>query len=161
MLHHVSLDIKAGERLALVGPSGGGKTTLCNLIPRFYEVTGGRILIDGQDVTKLPEHKRAALLGRVFQDPMMGTAPTMMIEENLALAARRGQRRGLRWGITPLERADYKELLRTLDLGLEDRLTSKVGLLSGGQRQAITLLMASIKKPKLLLLDEHLSLIHI
>ena len=155
VLHHVSLDIKAGERLALVGPSGGGKTTLCNLIPRFYEVTGGRILIDGQDVTKLPEHKRAALLGRVFQDPMMGTAPTMMIEENLALAARRGQRRGLKWGITPLERADYKELLRTLDLGLEDRLTSKVGLLSGGQRQALTLLMASLKQPKLLLLDEH------
>ena len=116
---------------------------------------GGSILIDGQDVTKLPEHKRAALLGRVFQDPMMGTAPTMMIEENLALAARRGQRRGLQWVITPLERADYKELLRTLDLGLEDRLTSKVGLLSGGQRQALTLLMASLKQPKLLLLDEH------
>ena len=112
-------------------------------------------VIDGQDVTKLPEHKRAAFLGRVFQDPMMGTAPTMQIEENLALAARRGQPRGLKWGITPAERADYKELLRKLDLGLEDRLTAKVGLLSGGQRQALTLLMASLKQPKLLLLDEH------
>lgn len=115
----------------------------------------GTISIDGHNVTRLPEYKRAALIGRVFQDPMMGTAATMQIEENLALAARRGQRRGLKWGITRTERADYKELLRTLDLGLEDRMTSKVGLLSGGQRQAVTLLMAALRQPRLLLLDEH------
>ena len=123
----------------------------------FADVNMGRgaIVIDGVDVTRLPEHKRAKFIGRVFQDPMMGTAPTMQIEENLALAARRGQRRGLGWGITKTERADYRELLRDLDLGLEDRLTSKVGLLSGGQRQALTLLMAALKRPKLLLLDEH------
>ena len=121
-------------------------------------LAGGRratSCIGGMDVTHLPEHKRAKFIGRVFQDPMMGTAATMQIEENLALAARRGQSRGLRWGITKTERADYRELLRDLDLGLEDRLTSKVGLLSGGQRQALTLLMAALKRPKLLLLDEH------
>ena len=120
-----------------------------------YPVDSGSIAIGGQNVTRLPEHKRARFIGRVFQDPMMGTAATMQIEENLALAARRGQPRGLGWGITKTERADYRELLRDLGLGLEDRLTSKVGLLSGGQRQALTLLMASLKRPKLLLLDEH------
>ena len=118
-------------------------------------VDQGRITIDGTDVTHLPEYKRAKFLGRVFQDPMTGTAASMQIEENLALAARRGQSRGLRWGVTHKEREEYRELLKTLDLGLEDRLTAKVGLLSGGQRQALTLLMATLKKPKLLLLDEH------
>ena len=154
-LNNLSLTLADGDFVTVIGGNGAGKSTMLNAIAGVFPVDSGSILIDGQDVTKLPEHKRAALLGRVFQDPMMGTAPTMMIEENLALAARRGQRRGLKWGITPLERADYKELLRTLDLGLEDRLTSKVGLLSGGQRQALTLLMASLKQPKLLLLDEH------
>ena len=153
-LNDLSLTLADGDFVTVIGGNGAGKSTMLNAIAGVFPVDSGSILIDGQDVTKLPEHKRAALLGRVFQDPMMGTAPTMMIEENLALAARRGQRRGLKWGITPLERADYKELLRTLDLGLEDRLTSKVGLLSGGQRQALTLLMASLKQPKLLLLDE-------
>ena len=153
-LNDLSLTLADGDFVTVIGGNGAGKSTMLNAIAGVFPVDSGSILIDGQDVTKLPEHKRAALLGRVFQDPMMGTAPTMMIEENLALAARRGQRRGLKWGIT-LERADYKELLRTLDLGLEDRLTSKVGLLSGGQRQALTLLMASLKQPKLLLLDEH------
>ena len=128
---------------------------MLNAVAGTWMVDSGSILIDGTDVTRLPEHKRAAFIGRVFQDPMMGTAPTMQIEENLALAARRGERRGLGWGITKAERAQYREMLRRLDLGLEDRLTSKVGLLSGGQRQALTLLMASLKKPKLLLLDEH------
>ena len=154
-LNDLSLTLADGDFVTVIGGNGAGKSTMLNAIAGVFPVDSGSILIDGQDVTKLPEHKRAALLGRVFQDPMMGTAPTMMIEENLALAARRGQRRCLKWGITPLERADYKELLRTLDLGLEDRLTSKVGLLSGGQRQALTLLMASLKQPKLLLLDEH------
>ena len=153
-LNNLSLTLADGDFVTVIGGNGAGKSTMLNAIAGVFPVDSGSILIDGQDVTKLPEHKRAALLGRVFQDPMMGTAPTMMIEENLALAARRGQRRGLKWGITPLERADYKELLRTLDLGLEDRLTSKVGLLSGGQRQALTLLMASLKQSKLLL-DEH------
>ena len=147
-LNDLSLTLADGDFVTVIGGNGAGKSTMLNAIAGVFPVDSGSILIDGQDVTKLPEHKRAALLGRVFQDPMMGTAPTMMIEENLALAARRGQRRGLKWGITPLERADYKELLRTLDLGLEDRLTSKVGLLSGGQRQALTLLMASLKQPK-------------
>ena len=154
-LNDLSLTLADGDFVTVIGGNGAGKSTMLNAIAGVFPVDSGSILIDGQDVTKLPEHKRAALLGRVFQDPMMGTAPTMMIEENLALAARRGQRRGLRWGITPRGRADYRELLRTLDLGLEDRLTSKVGLLSGGQRQALTLLMASLKQPKLLLLDEH------
>ena len=128
---------------------------MLNAIAGSFLIDSGSIVIDGQNITNLPEHKRAAFLGRVFQDPMMGTAPTMQIEENLALAARRGKRRGLRWGVTKAERADYQERLRALDLGLEDRMTAKVGLLSGGQRQALTLLMAALQKPKLLLLDEH------
>ena len=128
---------------------------MLNMIAGVYPVDCGSIVIDGVNVTKLPEHKRAKYLGRVFQDPMTGTAADMQIEENLALAARRGARRTLRAGITAKERKEYKELLKILDLGLEERLTAKVGLLSGGQRQALTLLMASIKKPKLLLLDEH------
>ena len=146
-LNHLNLTLNDGDFVTVIGGNGAGKSTMLNAIAGVFQVDEGTITIDGQDVTKLPEHKRAAFLGRVFQDPMMGTAPTMQIEENLALAARRG--------ITAAERADYKELLRKLDLGLEDRLTAKVGLLSGGQRQALTLLMASLKKPKLLLLDEH------
>ena len=154
-LNHLNLTLKDGDFCTVIGGNGAGKSTLLNLVAGVYPVDSGSIAIGGQNVTRLPEHKRASLLGRVFQDPMMGTAPTMQIEENLALAARRGQRRGLKWGITAVERADYKELLRSLDLGLEDRMTAKVGLLSGGQRQALTLLMAALKRPKLLLLDEH------
>ena len=154
-LNGLNLKLNEGDFVTVIGGNGAGKSTMLNAIAGVFQVDSGTITIDGQDVTKLPEHKRAAFLGRVFQDPMMGTAPTMQIEENLALAARRGQPRGLKWGITALERADYRELLKTLDLGLEDRLTAKVGLLSGGQRQALTLLMASLKQPKLLLLDEH------
>jgi putative ABC transport system ATP-binding protein len=154
-LRGVSLTLKEGEFVTVIGGNGAGKSTLLNAVAGVWGVDSGTISIDGVNVTRLPEHKRAKFIGRVFQDPMMGTAPTMQIEENLALAARRGQFRGLRWGITAKERAHYREQLRTLDLGLEDRLTSRVGLLSGGQRQALTLLMASLKRPKLLLLDEH------
>ena len=154
-LNHLNLTLKDGDFCTVIGGNGAGKSTMLNAVAGVFTVDSGSIVIDGQDVTRLPEHKRASLLGRVFQDPMMGTAPTMQIEENLALAARRGQHRGLKWGITRTERNDYRELLKGLDLGLEDRLTSKVGLLSGGQRQALTLLMAALKKPKLLLLDEH------
>ena len=154
-LNHLNLTLKDGDFCTVIGGNGAGKSTMLNAVAGVFTVDSGSIVIDGQDVTRLPEHKRASLLGRVFQDPMMGTAPTMQLEENLALAARRGQRRGLKWGITAVERADYKELLRSLDLGLEDRMTAKVGLLSGGQRQALTLLMAALKRPKLLLLDEH------
>ena len=154
-LNHLNLTLKDGDFCTVIGGNGAGKSTMLNAVAGVFTVDSGSIVIDGQDVTRLPEHKRASLLGRVFQDPMMGTAPTRQIEENLALAARRGQRRGLKWGITAVERADYKELLRSLDLGLEDRMTAKVGLLSGGQRQALTLLMAALKRPKLLLLDEH------
>ena len=151
----LSLTLNDGDFVTVIGGNGAGKSTMLNAVAGTWPVDAGQILIGGTDVTHLPEFKRAKFIGRVFQDPMMGTAPTMQIEENLALAARRGQRRGLRWGITKTERADYRELLRDLDLGLEDRLTSKVGLLSGGQRQALTLLMAALKRPKLLLLDEH------
>ena len=154
-LRGVDLTLNDGDFVTVIGGNGAGKSTMLNAVAGTFAVDSGSISIGGVDVTRLPEYKRAAYIGRVFQDPMMGTAPTMQIEENLALAARRGQRRGLRWGITKEERARYRELLQGLDLGLEDRLTSKVGLLSGGQRQALTLLMASLKKPKLLLLDEH------
>ena len=151
----LNLTLNDGDFVTVIGGNGAGKSTMLNAVAGTWMVDSGSILIDGTDVTRLPEHKRAAFIGRVFQDPMMGTAPTMQIEENLALAARRGECRGLGWGITKAERAQYREMLHRLDLGLEDRLTSKVGLLSGGQRQALTLLMASLKKPKLLLLDEH------
>ena len=154
-LRGVSLTLKDGDFCTVIGGNGAGKSTMLNAVAGTFTVDSGAIVIDGVDVTRLPEHKRAKFIGRVFQDPMMGTAPTMQIEENLALAARRGQSRGMGWGITKTERADYRELLRDLDLGLEDRLTAKVGLLSGGQRQALTLLMATLQKPKLLLLDEH------
>ena len=152
-LNGVNLNLNPGDFVTIIGGNGAGKST--TLIAGVWSIDAGKIVIDGVDITKLSEHKRAAFLGRVFQDPMTGTAATMSIEENMAIAARRGQRRGLGWGITKKERESFKESLKTLDLGLEDRLSSKVGLLSGGQRQAITLLMASLKKPKLLLLDEH------
>ena len=151
----LDLTIEDSEFVTVIGGNGAGKSTMLNTIAGTYRVDSGKILIDGKDVTRLPEYKRAVYIGRVFQDPMLGTAPTMQIDENLALAARRGKFRGLGWGITRAEREHYRELLRDLDLGLEDRMSSRVGLLSGGQRQALTLLMASLKKPKVLLLDEH------
>ena len=154
-LNGVNLNLNPGDFVTIIGGNGAGKSTTLNAIAGVWSVDEGKIIIDGVDITKLSEHKRALYLGRVFQDPMTGTAATMSIEENMAIAARRGERRGLGWGITKKERERYKEALKELDLGLEDRLSSKVGLLSGGQRQAITLLMVSLKKPKLLLLDEH------
>lgn len=154
-LSDLSLHLNPGDFVTVIGGNGAGKSTMLNAVAGVFNVDAGSILIDGVNVTRLPEHKRAAMLGRVFQDPMIGTAATMNIEENLALAYRRGQRRTLRWGIKPKEREEYRNLLAMLGLGLEDRMTSKVGLLSGGQRQALTLLMATLKQPKLLLLDEH------
>ncbi|MBR4846963.1 MAG: ABC transporter ATP-binding protein [Phascolarctobacterium sp.] len=154
-LNGINLHLDEGDFVTVIGGNGAGKSTMLNMIAGVYPVDCGSIVIDGIDVTDLPEYKRAKYLGRVFQDPMTGTAADMQIEENLALAARRGKRRTLLPGITAKERAEYKELLKILDLGLEERLTAKVGLLSGGQRQALTLLMATLKKPKLLLLDEH------
>ena len=154
-LRGLSLTLKDGDFCTVIGGNGAGKSTMMNSVAGTYPVDSGSILIGGVDVTRLPEYKRAKYIGRVFQDPMMGTAATMQIEENLALAMRRGQKRTLRVGITRQEREEYKEMLKILDLGLENRLTSKVGLLSGGQRQALTLLMATLQEPKLLLLDEH------
>ena len=154
-LKGVSLHLNEGDFVTVIGGNGAGKSTLLNAVAGVWPVDEGSISIDGVDLTHMPEHKRAKYIGRVFQDPMLGTAASMQIEENLALAARRGKSRTLRPGITKAERAEYIERLKILDLGLEDRLTSKVGLLSGGQRQALTLLMASLVKPKLLLLDEH------
>lgn len=154
-LNGVSLHLKEGDFVTVIGGNGAGKSTILNAVSGAFKIDSGSVLIDGNDVTALPEHKRAKLLGRVFQDPMLGTAPTMQIDENLALALRRGKRRSLKWGVTEKERQEYRELLKQFDLGLEDRLSSKVGLLSGGQRQALTLLMATLKKPKVLLLDEH------
>lgn len=154
-LDGVDLVLNEGDFVTVIGGNGAGKSTTLNAVAGVWPVDSGKIYIGSDDVTKLSEYKRAKYLGRVFQDPMTGTATTMSIEENMAIAARRGEGRGLSWGITRKERALYRSMLATLDLGLEDRLSSKVGLLSGGQRQAITLLMASIKHPKLLLLDEH------
>ncbi|MBQ7246911.1 MAG: ABC transporter ATP-binding protein [Lachnospiraceae bacterium] len=154
-LSGLDLTLEDGDFVTVIGGNGAGKSTMLNAIAGTFPVDEGKVILDGEDITKLTEHKRAKYLGRVFQDPMMGTAPTMQIEENLALAARRGQRRGLGWGITEKEREQYRQALAGLGLGLESRLTSKVGLLSGGQRQALTLLMTTIRKPKLLLLDEH------
>lgn len=154
-LNGLNLTLNEGDFVTVIGGNGAGKSTMLNAVAGTWMVDEGQIIIDGIDVTKLSEHKRAAYLGRVFQDPMTGTAATMGIEENLALAKRRGKTRFLKPGITKKEREEYKELLKILGLGLEDRLTSKVGLLSGGQRQALTLLMATLQKPKLLLLDEH------
>ena len=154
-LNGLNLKLNEGDFVTVIGGNGAGKSTMLNAVAGTWPVDEGQILIDNIDVTKLSEHKRATYLGRVFQDPMTGTAATMGIEENLALAKRRGKSRLLRSGITKAEREEYKELLKIIGLGLEDRLTSKVGLLSGGQRQALTLLMARLQKPKLLLLDEH------
>ncbi|MBQ8797079.1 MAG: ABC transporter ATP-binding protein [Oscillospiraceae bacterium] len=154
-LNGLNLELKKGDFVTVIGGNGAGKSTMLNSVAGVFPVDAGKILIDGVDVTHLPEYKRAKFIGRVFQDPMMGTAATMQIEENLALALRRGKPRTLRSGITRQEREAYKEKLKILELGLEDRLTAKVGLLSGGQRQALTLLMATLQEPKLLLLDEH------
>ena len=154
-LNGVSLTLNDGDFVTVIGGNGAGKSTLMNAIAGVFGVDSGTIAIDGVDLTHLPEYKRAKYIGRVFQDPMMGTAATMQIEENLALAARRGAKRTLRIGITKAEREVYREQLKILGLGLEQRMTAKVGLLSGGQRQALTLLMATLQKPKLLLLDEH------
>ena len=154
-LRGLSLTLNDGDFVTVIGGNGAGKSTLLNAISGVWPIDEGHIIIDGKDVTKLPEYRRAAFLGRVFQDPMNGTAATMGIEENLALALRRGSRRTLRIGIKNSERELYRDWLKRLGLGLEDRLTSKVGLLSGGQRQALTLLMATLQRPKLLLLDEH------
>lgn len=154
-LNGIDLHLDEGDFVTVIGGNGAGKSTFLNAVAGVWPVDSGRICIDGRDVTALPEYKRAAYLGRVFQDPMTGTAANMQIEENLALAARRGGKRGLRWEVTKEEREKYKKLLTSLNLGLEDRLTAKVGLLSGGQRQALTLVMATLVKPKLLLLDEH------
>ena len=154
-LNHLNLTLNDGDFVTVIGGNGAGKSTMLNAVAGVFGVEAGQILIDGVDVTHLPEYKRAKYIGRVFQDPMMGTAATMQIEENLALAARRGKPRTLRSGITKEEREGYKDQLKILDLGLEERLPTKVGLLSGGQRQALTLLMATLQQPKLLLLDEH------
>ena len=154
-LNNLSLTLNAGDFVTVIGGNGAGKSTLLNAIAGVWKPDCGQIIIDSDDVTNTPEHKRAKYLGRVFQDPMRGTAASMEIAENLALAARRGQSRTLKWGVKKSEKEFYREKLADLDLGLEDRLTSKVGLLSGGQRQALTLLMASLKTPKVLLLDEH------
>ena len=154
-LNNLNLTLNDGDFVTVIGGNGAGKSTMLNAISGVWRPDSGSITIGGVNVTNMPEHKRAKFLGRVFQDPMTGTAADMSIQENMALALRRGKRRGLKWGISEKEKVQYRAALQTLDLGLEDRMTSKVGLLSGGQRQAVTLLMATLKKPKLLLLDEH------
>lgn len=154
-LSGIDLTLESGDFVTVIGGNGAGKSTILNMIAGVYPVDCGNIIIDGNNITKLPEYKRAKYIGRVFQDPMNGTAADMQIAENLAIAARRGKRRGLKNGVTKKEKEEYSDMLKELDLGLETRLTSKVGLLSGGQRQALTLLMATMKQPKLLLLDEH------
>ena len=154
-LNNLNLTLNDGDFVTVIGGNGAGKSTMLNAIAGTFPVDGGQILIDGQDVSKQPEYKRAAYIGRVFQDPMLGTASDLWVEENLAIAERRGKRRTLAWAISKKDRERYRELLSQLELGLESRLTSKIGLLSGGQRQAITLLMAAMENPKLLLLDEH------
>ncbi len=154
-LDGLDLHLKDGDFVTVIGGNGAGKSTLLNAISGVWKPDFGTIEIDGVDVTNMPEHKRAQFLGRVFQDPMKGTAPDMEIAENLAIAARRGTKRKFVWGVRKAEREKYRKMLADLELGLEDRLSTKVGLLSGGQRQAVTLLMASLNKPKLLLLDEH------
>lgn len=154
-LTDVNLHMEPGDFITIIGGNGAGKSTLLNSIAGVFPIDGGQILIDGVDVSKMPEHKRARYIGRVFQDPMMGTATGMMIEENLAIASRRGKTPGLSWALKDSDRERFREMLKELDLGLEDRLTSRVGLLSGGQRQALTLLMAAMNQPRILLLDEH------
>ncbi len=154
-LNGLNLTLNDGDFVTVIGGNGAGKSTMLNAIAGTWKPDSGRILVDGVDITAMPEYKRAKFLGRVFQDPMLGTAADMEIQENLALANRRGKNRGLSWGIKPQERKIYRELLSRINLGLEDRLSTKVGLLSGGQRQAVSLLMASLNRPKVLLLDEH------
>ena len=154
-LNKLSLKLNPGDFVTIIGGNGAGKSTMLNMIAGVYPIDGGKIIIDGVDISRMPEHRRAKYIGRIFQDPMMGTSAGMQIDENLALAFRRGEKRGLSWGIKRSEKELYKEILAKLGLGLQTRMTSKVGLLSGGQRQALTLLMATLKKPKLLLLDEH------
>lgn len=154
-LNGLNLTMKDGDFVTVIGGNGAGKSTMLNMIAGVYPVDKGKIILNGENISRWSEHKRARFLGRVFQDPMMGTAADMEIQENLALAFRRGQKRGLKWAITKDEKAKYQEGLKVLGLGLESRMTSKVGLLSGGQRQALTLLMATLRKPELLLLDEH------
>ena len=154
-LNKLSLKLNPGDFVTIIGGNGAGKSTMLNMIAGVYPIDSGQIIIDGVDISRMPEHKRAKYIGRVFQDPMMGTSAGMQIDENLALAFRRGEKRGLSWGIKKSEKELYKEILAKLGLGLQTRMTSKVRLLSGGQRQALTLLMATLKKPKLLLLDEH------
>jgi len=154
-LDGIDFFLDEGEFVTVIGGNGAGKSTVLNMIAGVYPIDSGKIILDGVDISKKPEHVRARYLGRVFQDPMLGTASEMAIQENLAMAYRRGKPRGLAWGITHREKKEYVEKLKTLELGLETRMTSKVGLLSGGQRQALTLLMATLKQPKLLLLDEH------
>lgn len=154
-LEGVDLQLNPGDFVTVIGGNGAGKSTMLNMIAGVYPVDSGAVIIDGKNVTRKPDYKRAAYLGRVFQDPMMGTAADMEIQENLAMAYRRGKRRGLKWGISRKEKEFYHEALKMLELGLEERMTSKVGLLSGGQRQALTLLMATLQQPRLLLLDEH------
>ena len=155
VIKSLNLELKEGDFVTVIGGNGAGKSTLLNLIAGVYPIDCGIITLNGQDISLAPEYQRAQFIGRVFQDPMMGTAADMQIIENLAMAARRGQKRSLRWGVTKKEKEQYYEAVKTLGLGLEDRLTTKVGLLSGGQRQALTLLMATLHKPQLLLLDEH------
>lgn len=154
-LRGVDLHMETGDFITIIGGNGAGKSTLLNSIAGVFPIDEGSITIDDVELTQMPEHQRARYIGRVFQDPMMGTAAGMMIEENLAIASRRGKRPGLSWALKEEERSHFRELLKELDLGLEDRLTARVGLLSGGQRQALTLLMAAMNHPKLLLLDEH------
>ena len=154
-LQGLNLHLEPGDFVTVIGGNGAGKSTMLNAIAGVFPIDKGSIVIDGEDITKWPEHKRAKYIGRVFQDPMMGTAAGMQIEENLSIAARRGQRPGFSWSLPEEQHKRFYELLKELDLGLEDRMTAKVGLLSGGQRQALTLLMATLRKPKLLLLDEH------
>lgn len=154
-LNNLSITLNDGDFVTVIGGNGAGKSTMLNAIAGTFPIDKGNVIIDGEDITKLPEYKRAKLIGRVFQDPMTGTAADMWLEENMSIAMRRGKSRGLTWSINDKDRAIFKDLLKTLDLGLEDRLSAKVGLLSGGQRQAVTLLMATMNNPKLLLLDEH------
>ena len=154
-LTDINLEVDDGDFITIIGGNGAGKSTMLNMISGVYPIDSGKVILNGEDISRMPEYARAKYLGRVFQDPMMGTAADMTIAENLAMARRRGKRRGLAWGVTKEESAEYVELLKKLDLGLETRLDSKVGLLSGGQRQALTLLMATLTKPDLLLLDEH------
>ena len=154
-LNRLSLKLNPGDFVTIIGGNGAGKSTMLNMIAGVYPIDGGQIIIDGVDISRMPEYKRAKYIGRVFQDPMMGTSAGMQIDENLALAFRRGEKRGVYLGIKKSEKDLYNEILAKLGLGLQTRMTSKVGLLSGGQRQALTLLMATLKKPKLLLLDEH------